>query len=152
MTTGLTNASSTTGTPPGLSLAGLIGPVLLPNAFAPARAMNLVRILAGLFYAPHVYQKLSGIDGSLAFFEKAGLTPAPLFLGLALLCESLSLVCLVGGLLSAGCMVVAAYAIFATKGVHWYWAQGGVEYLVFWGVASLAIALDAWQRTTGAGR
>ncbi len=139
--------------PAGLSLRALIGPVTLPNRFALTDGMNIVRMMAGLLYAPHVLQKLTGIDASLAFFTKAGLVPAPLFLGLALVFESLSLVGLTFGLFtrwiglaSAGCMAVAAYAIIATKGLHWYWAQGGIEYLLFWGVVSLAIAVDAWRK------
>lgn len=154
MSTGMANRTGshvTGGTSP---LAALIGPAILPDRFSPALPMNMVRILLGLFYAPHVYQKLTGIDASLGFFAKAGLEPAPFFLGLAILCESLALVMLVGGfftrwaaLLSAGCMVVAAYAIFATKGVNWYWAKGGVEYLVLWGLLSLAVSADAWRRS-----
>ena len=142
----------------GFSLGALIGPVILPNRFALTDGMNIVRIIAGLFYAPHVYQKLTGIEGSLVFFAKAGLTPAPLFLGLALVFESLSFLGLTFGLftrwiglLSFGCMVVAAYAIVQTKGVNWYWAKGGVEYLVFWGIASLAIAVDAWRKERALG-
>ncbi|OYX14535.1 MAG: hypothetical protein B7Z15_03655 [Rhizobiales bacterium 32-66-8] len=95
----------------GFSLGALIGPVILPNRFALTDGMNIVRIMAGLFYAPHVYQKLTGIEGSLVFFAKAGLTPAPLFLGLALVFESLSFLGLTFGLftrwiglLSFGCM------------------------------------------------
>ena len=48
-------------------------------------------------------------------------------------------------LLSAGCMAVAAYAVFATKGVGWLWNMGGVEYLVMWAVVSLAVAYGAWK-------
>lgn len=135
------------------SLRSLIGPVTLPNRFALTDGMNVVRILAGLFYAPHVYQKLTAVEPTLAFFAKAGLTPAPLFLGMAVVCEALAFLGLTFGLftrwiglLSFGCMVVAAYAILQTKGVNWYWAKGGIEYLVFWGITSLAIALDAWRK------
>ncbi|MEW6257585.1 MAG: DoxX family protein [Pseudomonadota bacterium] len=135
------------------SLRRLIGPVFQANRFDLTDGMNIVRLSAGLFYAPHVYQKLSGIDGALGFFTKAGLVPAPLFLGLAIVFESLSVLLLTlgiftrwAGLVSAGCMVVAAYAIIQTKGLHWYWAQGGIEYLLFWGIASLAIAVDAVRK------
>ena len=135
------------------SLCSLIGPVTLPNRFALTDGMNVVRILAGLFYAPHVYQKLTAVEPTLAFFTKAGLTPAPFFLGLAVVFEALSFVGLTFGLftrwmglLSFGCMVVAAYAILQTKGVNWYWAKGGIEYLAFWGITSLAIAIDAWRK------
>lgn len=142
-----------TRTTEGSGLRRLIGPVVQANRFDLTDGMNIVRLAAGLFYAPHVYQKLSGIDGALAFFTKAGLLPAPLFLGLAILFESLSVLLLTfgiftrwAGLVSAGCMVVAAYAIIQTKGLHWYWAQGGIEYLLFWGIASLAIAVDAVRK------
>ncbi|MBY6265603.1 DoxX family protein [Azospirillum sp. 412522] len=155
MSTGLANNGVSHAGHDTSPLAALVGPAILPDRFSPALAMNMVRILLGLFYAPHVYQKLSGIDASLAFFAKAGLEPAPLFLGLAILCESVAFVTLVGGfftrwtaLLSAGCMVVAAYAMFTTKGVNWYWAKGGVEYLVLWGLLSLAVSADAWRRSS----
>lgn len=147
----LTSSHGAVGAP--FSLRTLIGPVTLPNRFALTDGMNVVRMLAGLFYAPHVYQKLTSVEPTLAFFAKAGLTPAPLFLGMAVVCEALAFLGLTFGLftrwiglLSFGCMVVAAYAILQTKGVNWYWAKGGIEYLVFWGVTSLAIAIDAWRK------
>lgn len=115
--------------------------------------VNIIRVMAGAFYAPHIIYKMVGFDGSLAFFAKAGLEPAGLFLVLALITET---VCCLGlffgiltrwvGVLSAGAMTVAAYATIATKGIGWYWNKGGVEYLVFWGVTSLALALIAWRR------
>ncbi|MDR3534520.1 MAG: DoxX family protein [Rhodopila sp.] len=131
----------------------MIGPTVLPDRFVLTNGMNIVRIQAGLFYAPHIYQKLSGIDTTLAFFTKAGLSPAPMFLSLALVFESLALIGLTFGLftrwiglVSAGCMAVAGYAMIQTRGMNWYWAKGGIEYLVFWGIVSLVIAIDAWQR------
>ncbi|GGF60855.1 hypothetical protein GCM10007301_20780 [Azorhizobium oxalatiphilum] len=131
----------------------LIGPVTLPNRFDLTDGMNVLRMVAGLWYLPHVYQKLSGIEGSLKFFASAGLTPAPLFLGLAIVFESLAFIGLTFGLftrwiglVSFGCMAVAAYAILQTKGINWYWAKGGEEYLAFWAFASLAIAIDAWRK------
>ena len=147
----LTSSHGAVGAP--FSIRSIIGPVTLPNRFALTDGMNVVRILAGLFYAPHVYQKLTSVEPTLAFFAKAGLTPAPLFLGMAVVCEALAFLGLTFGLftrwiglLSFGCMVVAAYAILQTKGVNWYWAKGGIEYLVFWGITSLAIAIDAWRK------
>ncbi|WP_084539846.1 DoxX family protein [Azorhizobium doebereinerae] len=151
MSIGLSTGSAPAGN--GALLRRLIGPVVLPNRFALTDGMNMVRIIAGLFYLPHVIQKLAGIDSSLVFFTKAGLVPAPLFLGLSITFESLSFICLTFGLftrwiglVSFGCMMVAAYAIIQTKGLGWYWARGGVEYLLFWGFTSLVIAIDAWRK------
>jgi len=130
----------------------LIGPVVAPRAFDFTQPLTAIRVAAGLFYIPHILFKLTGIAGSLAFFAKAGLTPAPFFLGLALVVEAIACVGMTVGLflrwtalLSAGCMAVAAYAVFATKGVGWLWNMGGVEYLVMWAVVSLAVAYGAWK-------
>lgn len=130
----------------------LIGPAVAPRAFDFSQPMTAIRIAAGLFYVPHILFKLTGVAGSLAFFAKAGLTPAPLFLGLALVVETIACLALTfglflrwTGLMSAGCMAVAAYAVFATKGAGWLWNLGGVEYLAMWAVVSLAIAYAAWK-------
>ena len=121
--------------------------------FDPADPLLPIRVMAGLFYAPHILFKLNAMAGSAAFFAKAGLHPPMLFLGMALLAET---VCLVGftfgilvkwvGLVSAGVMGFAVYATIVTKGPGWLWNLGGVEYLVFWGVTSLALAAAAWRR------
>lgn len=113
----------------------------------------VVRLMAGLFYVPHVLFKLNGIPGSLAFFGRAGFNPPGFWLTLAIAME---IACAVGltlniqtkwlGLVSAGVMGFAAYAVFATKGVAWMWNMGGVEYLTFWGVASAALAVHAWKQ------
>jgi hypothetical protein len=39
-----------------------------------------------------------------------------------------------------------AYATIATKGFGWLWNLGGIEYLVFWCLASFALAVQGWQR------
>ena len=117
----------------------------------------VVRLMAGLFYIPHVVFKLTGFTGSLAAFAKMGFEPAMFWVSLAILTETL---CAIGltfnvytryaGLMSAGTMALAVYGTFATKGVHWMWNFGGVEYLVFWGVASLALAVHEWKKVWSA--
>ncbi|HTH16437.1 MAG TPA: DoxX family protein [Magnetospirillum sp.] len=124
----------------------------LKTNFDISNGMNVIRMMAGAFYAPHIIYKIVGWDASLVFFSKAGLEPALLFLTLSLITES---VCAVGlffgiltrwvGLAAAATMVVATYATFNVKGVGWLWNKGGVEYLAFWGVVSLVLAWMAWQ-------
>ena len=113
----------------------------------------VTRILCGLFYFPHAISKIIGFSGAVGFFTKAGLMPAEAFVVLSIVME---LTCGIGltfglftkyvGVISAGVMAVAAYAIVAVYGLGWFWAGHGIEYLVFWAVASLAVALDAWKR------
>lgn len=112
-----------------------------------------VRVAIGLLYLPHIAFKLTGWDGAIAFFGKAGFQPALAFVLLALVMET---ACAVGltfdiltkwvGLLSAAVMGVAAYAVFATKGAGWLWNLGGVEYLAVWAGLSLLVSAFAWAR------
>ncbi len=112
----------------------------------------VVRLMAGLFYLPHILFKLTALEGSVAAFGKMGFQPPLFWVSLAILTET---VCAIGltlnlytryvGLMSAGTMALAAYGTFATKGLHWMWNFGGVEYLAFWGVVSLALGVHAWK-------
>jgi putative oxidoreductase len=131
----------------------------MPSAkdFDLSNPINVVRLMAGLFYIPHVLFKVTGFAGSLVAFQKMGFDPPLFWVSLAILTEAL---CAVGltfniytryvGLMSAGTMAFAAYGTFATKGLHWMWNFGGVEYIVFWGVASLALAVHAWKEVWSA--
>jgi putative oxidoreductase len=112
----------------------------------------LLRVLSGLFYAPHVLFKLNNMTGSATFFGR--ILPFPeVMLYLALAAE---IACLFGltlnilvkwlGLVSFGIMAIALYATLKTKGALWLWNLGGVEYLVFWGLTSLALGARAWKQ------
>lgn len=113
----------------------------------------VLRLMCGLFYLPHVLAKLINTGPILGFFTAAGFPEPFYFLVLAGVVEA---ICAIGltfniytkwvGLMSAGTMVVAAYAIIAVKGAGWMWNVGGIEYLVFWGVSSLALAVHAWKQ------
>ncbi|CAO3377006.1 DoxX family protein [Azospirillum argentinense] len=112
----------------------------------------VLRVLSGLLYVPHILFKLNALEGSAAFFAKAGFAPPMAFVVVALVMET---VCAVGltfnlyvkwiGLASAGVLAVAGYAVFATKGAGWLWNLGGVEYLAFWALSSLSLAVHAWR-------
>jgi len=111
-----------------------------------------LRLMCGLFYIPHVLYKVLHFSGSTAFFAQVFPYPTA-FLVLAMIAETL---CFLGltfdvlvkwaGLLSAGVMACAIYATLATKGVSWMWNLGGVEYLLFWGAASAALAVREWKQ------
>jgi putative oxidoreductase len=117
----------------------------------------VVRLMAGLFYVPHILFKLGGFSASLVGFAKMGFEPPLFWLSLAIATET---ICVVGltfnlytryvALMSAGTMALAVYGTFATKGVHWMWNFGGVEYLAFCGIASLALAVHAWKEVLNA--
>lgn len=113
----------------------------------------VVRLMAGLFYIPHVLFKVMGFAGAAGAFGKMGFNPPEFWVTLAIITE---IVCAIGltlniytryvGLASAGTMALAVYGTIMAKGAMWMWNFGGVEYLVFWGVASLALAVQAWKK------
>jgi putative oxidoreductase len=113
----------------------------------------VVRLMCGLFYIPHALFKIMGFAGSLTAFAAMGFQPPMPWVLMAIITE---VICAVGltfnlhvqfvGLMSAGVMAFAAYGTFATKGVHWMWNFGGVEYIAFWGVSSFMLAVQAWKQ------
>ena len=118
--------------------------------------MRVLRMLVGFFYLPHVLSKIVGFTGTVVFFGKAGFHPPEVFVVLSGCMELAVGVALLLGvwtkyaaLLSAGLMVVAAGAIMIVNGVGWYWNKSGVEYLVFWALASLVVFADGWRKEPG---
>lgn len=119
--------------------------------FDPRNPDNIVRITAGIFMFPHVIGKITGYEGTLSFFAKAGFYPPAAFLYLAGATELLSGLCLVFGLwvrfaapAAAGALFVAAIALFEVGGFKWVWNKGGFEYPIFWGLVCVAIAVKEW--------
>lgn len=118
--------------------------------------MVVTRMICGLFYFPHAISKIVGFGGAVGFFTRAGFHPPAAFVVLSITME---LICAFGltlglfpkylGVVSAGLMAVAAYATAMVHGLSWFWAGHGIEYLVFWGIASLAVALHAWNQNPG---
>lgn len=111
------------------------------------------RVALGALYVPHIVFKLLDLNGAQVFFGKAGFHPALFFVVLGLVMESVAAVGLIfnlyikyTGLISAGVIAVAAYAVMVTKGPGWLWNLGGVEYLALWSAGSLVLALNAWRK------
>jgi putative oxidoreductase len=111
------------------------------------------RIALGALYVPHILFKLMDMNGAQAFFGKVGMHPALFFVVLALVMESISALGLIfnifvkyTGLISAGVLAVAIYAVVSTKGLGWLWNLGGIEYLVLWAGGSFVLAVNAWRR------
>ena len=125
------------------------------SQFDLTRGMNILRIAAGAFMFPHIAGKFAGggfNPATLGFFAKAGLNPPEFWLGLAAVSEFLVGVFLVLGLCTrfaalggAAVLLVAVYALQVVKGFGWTWNTGGYEYPVFWALACLVVAIEAWK-------
>jgi putative oxidoreductase len=120
------------------------------------RIENIVRIACGAFYLPHAFGKFVGFGvlnpAIVKFFAAAGLSPPEAWVYLAATAElsvafalTLGICTRFAALGSAALMVVAVYSLQVVKGFGWTWNTGGYEYPVFWGICSLAVAVQAWK-------
>jgi putative oxidoreductase len=124
---------------------------------------NIVRIAAGAFMFPHVAGKFAAIGtltlkaGTVGFFAKAGMMPPEFWVYLAAASELMVGIFLVLGLCTryaalgaASVLGVAVYALQTVKGFSgWTWNTGGYEYLVFWALVCVAMALEEFKALRG---
>lgn len=127
----------------------------LRHNFDLSQPINLLRIACGAFLIPHVFGKF--VDGAPApgvvgFFAKAGLMPPEFWVVVAATVEMCAGVALILGLCTrwaalaaAALLMVAIYALQVVKGFGWAWNLGGFEYLVFWILSCLVVAMDSWR-------
>ena len=92
------------------------------------------------------------LDGTVGFFAKAGFHPPELWVCSAAFFETVAAVSLVLGiytrwtaLLGAFLLFVAVAALLKVGGFKWLWNLGGFEYPVFWALACMTVALNAWK-------
>jgi putative oxidoreductase len=119
-------------------------------------SFNVLRIICGAFMFPHIAGKFAAgalSAGTVGFFAKAGFHPPEAWVMLAAAAEFSVGVALVLGLCTRyaaiGAAVVLAFAVYAlqmVKGFGWTWNTGGYEYPVFWAVASVCVAMEAWKQ------
>jgi putative oxidoreductase len=126
------------------------------ESFDLTKSPNVLRIICGAFFIPHVLGKFAGGGFNppiIKFFGAAGFHPPELWISLAAAGELATAIALVLGictrfaaLSSAALLGFAVYALQVVKGFGWTWNTGGYEYPVFWLIASLCVALDAWRK------
>jgi putative oxidoreductase len=105
-------------------------------------ALTLLRVLCGIWFAPHALGKARSIERASQTFAKAGLRPGRLFVVLTICLEMLAGAGLVLGFqprLAAALAVLvllgAAYAVIRINGWNWRWQKQGPEYMIFWAAA-----------------
>jgi putative oxidoreductase len=130
-------------------------------------AILLLRWCLGAMFIAHALLKVRvfTIPGTVRFFQSLGLPgwvayvtiavafggAAALMLGLWPRIAALLLVPLIAG------TIVTVHGkkgwLFSNpdgvKGPGWYWSGGGIEYLVFWGLASLIVFSHEWRKAPG---
>ena len=112
-------------------------------------AFNLLRIVCGAFFIPHIVAKVT-VPATLEFFVVAGFKPPALWMYIAGAIETVLTIGLVLGILTPYVaaiavvhLLVAAVATYKVKRC-WIWVIGGVEYCIFWALCCLVVAMHTW--------
>lgn len=108
---------------------------------------NILRIICGAFFIPHVYAKVF-VPEALGFFVAAKFRPPAVWMYVALAIESALAICLIVGVftsyaawLAAVHLGVASAAVYRVTGGKWLWNIGGVEYCLFWAICCVVVAM-----------
>jgi len=109
---------------------------------------NILRIICGAFFIPHIFGKYVEREFTLGFFTKAGFKPPELYIWIALIVETILAVALILGIyttiagsLAAIHLAVAAGAVYRVSGGRWFWNLGGYEYCAFWLICCIVVAM-----------
>jgi putative oxidoreductase len=119
----------------------------LAQSFNLADESNILRLICGLFFIPHIYAKFF-VPEALGFFKAAKFHPAAVWMYAACVIETVVAIGLIfavlpfyAGLLGFVHLLVAAGAVWKVANGKWLWNIGGFEYCVFWAICCLIVAI-----------
>jgi len=122
----------------------------MAESFDLTNGFNVLRILCGVFFIPHLFVKFRNQDFVKGFMAKVGLNPPSAWLYAAFAIEIVVTIGLVldvftvfAALLAAIFLVVAAWASWRFSEGKWMWNFGGAEYPLFWALCCLVVAIEA---------
>lgn len=113
-----------------------------------APTADLLRILCGIWFVPHLIGKIRNFDKATGTFEAAGLKPGKVFIVLTIVLELVAVAGMVFNIyprIAAACAVVvllgASYAVVRMNGFRWRWQLMGPEFPIFWALACVLSVL-----------
>jgi putative oxidoreductase len=122
----------------------------MAQSFDLTNGLNILRIVCGLFFIPHLFVKFKNQDFVKDFMSKVGLNPPIAWLYGAFVVEILVTIGLVfdiyaayAAMLAGVFLLVAAWASFRVSLGKWMWNFGGAEYPLFWAICCFVVALEA---------
>jgi putative oxidoreductase len=122
-------------------MSGLLHNFDLTNGF------NILRLICGLFFIPHLYAKFF-VPEALGLFVAAKFKPPAVWMYVACAVELVLAFGLIFGIYTTFVgaiafvhLLVAAGAVWKVTGGKWLWNIGGIEYCVFWAIACLVVAM-----------
>jgi putative oxidoreductase len=119
----------------------------LTQSFDLTDGFNILRLICGLFFIPHIYAKFF-VPEALGFFKAAKFDPPAVWMYTACVIETFLAIGLIFAILPfyAGAigfihLLVAAGAVWKVTDGKWLWNIGGYEYCVFWAICCLVVAM-----------
>lgn len=119
------------------------------HAFDLTNGFNILRLICGLFFIPHIYAKFF-VPEALGFFVAAKFKPPALYMYVACVVEIILAIGLIfniypryAGALAFLHLMVAAVAVLKVTGNKWLWNIGGAEYCVFWAICCGVVAMQS---------
>ena len=110
--------------------------------------LNILRIICGAFFIPHIYAKFF-VPEALGFFVAAKFQPPATWMYTACVVETILAAMLILGIYTKlaaaiACihLVVAAVAVYRVTGGKWLWNIGGYEYCLFWAICCAVVAMQ----------
>ena len=108
---------------------------------------NILRIICGAFFIPHIYAKFV-VPEALGLFKAAGFKPAKTWMYISCVIEIVLAIALIlgvyttiAGAVGAVHLLVAAAAVWKVTGGKWLWNIGGYEYCLFWAICCGVVAI-----------
>ena len=108
---------------------------------------NILRIICGAFFIPHIYAKFF-VPEALGFFVAAGFKPPKAWMYVACVIEVVLTIGLIFGVftvyvaaVAAIHLLVAAIGVWKVTGGKWLWKIGGFEYCLFWAICCAVVAM-----------
>jgi len=108
---------------------------------------NILRLICGLFFIPHIYAKFY-VPEALGFFKAAKFNPPKTWMYISCVIEvfitiglTFAIYPFIAGVLGFVHLLVASAAIWRVTKGKWLWNIGGYEYCLFWAICCLIIAM-----------
>lgn len=115
--------------------------------FDPTHEINILRVICGLFFIPHIYAKFF-VPEALGFFKAANFKPPAVWMYTACVIETFLAIGLIFAILPMYAaalafvhLLVAGGAVWKVTKGKWLWNIGGCEYCVFWAISCLIVAI-----------
>ena len=109
---------------------------------------NVLRIMCGLFFVPHLVMKASGVTGAINAFRDFRFYPPAAWVYAAIAVEIVATIGLVFGiytryvaLLAAIFLLIATFGVYRFANGKWLWNIGGCEYPLFWAICCIVVAM-----------